>query len=128
GFSRMFRARRGSVDRASVVLDETEVDRQGQIGHFIEWVEAFRVGDNGAKRAALPLLGYVPVQSASYFCARLAPGLDIWGVDRQLRVVDYTQRSFFMDERATPRGRILVIADPVYAMLEPQAIGQRTLE
>lgn len=128
GFSRMFRARRGEVDRASVTLGDTEVDRQGQIGHFIEWVEAFRVGDNVAKRPALPLLGYVPVQSASYFCARLAPGLDVWGVDRQLRVVDYTQRSFFMAERAAPRGRILVIADPVFAMLEPHPIGHRTLE
>jgi hypothetical protein len=128
GFSRMFRARRGRVDRASMTLDETEVDRQGQIGHFIEWVEAFRVGDNVAKRAALPLLGYVPVQSASYFCARLAPELDVWGVDRQLRVVDYTQRSFFMDERAARRGRIVVLADPVHAMLEPYAIGHRTFE
>lgn len=128
GFSRMFRARRGSVDRASVVHDGTQVDRHGQLEHFVEWVEAFRVGDYVTKRPTLPLIGYVPLQSASYFALRLAPNLDLWGIDRQLRAVDYTQRGYFMSERAAQRGRITMIADPAYAMLDPHDVGQRTLE
>lgn len=128
GFARMFRARRGRVDRASMVAD-VKVDKTGQIGHLVDWVEAFRVEHFVAKRSALPLLGYVPVQSASYFALSLAPALDLWGADRQLRAIDYTQRSFFMAERRDHpnKGRILVIADPAHTMLEPYAHGQRTL-
>jgi hypothetical protein len=131
GFARMFRARRGSVDRTSIVAgDDTTVDRTGQLDHFIDWVEAFRVGTFVAKRAALPLLGYVPLQEASYWAVRLAPRLELWGIDRQLRAVDYTQRAFFAQIRATAResGLVLCIADPVYTMLEPYQHGQATLE
>jgi hypothetical protein len=129
GFVRMFRARRGSVDRASMLPDD-EVDTGGPIGHLVDWVEAFRVGQNVAKREALPLLGYVPVQSASYWCLRLAPRLDAWGVDRQLRTVDYTQRGYFMQERQRGAGAalMLVLSDPVFTMLEPYAIGHSILE
>jgi hypothetical protein len=128
GFARMFRARRGSVDRASTMPDES-IDRGGQILHLVRWVEAFRVGHYIAKRPALPLYGYVPVQSASYFALRLAPALDVWGVDRQLRTVDYTQRSFFLAERdrAAQHGILLVLADPLFHMLEPHDIGFTTL-
>lgn len=128
GFARMFRARRGSVDRASIAPDES-VERRGQLLHFVEWVEAFRVGKYVTKRSALPLHGYVPVQRASYFALRLAPDLDLWAVDRQLRAVDYTQQAFFHTERAhaSERGLVLVLADPLYAMLEPYPIGQATL-
>jgi hypothetical protein len=130
GFARMFRARRGTVvDRAEMVQDDT-IDTGGQIGHLIDWVEAFRVGHYVAKRPTLPLLGYTPVQSASYWCLRLAPNLDVWGIDRQLRTVDYGQRSYFMKERAAApdRALMLLISDPAYAMLEPYHIGQRILQ
>jgi hypothetical protein len=128
GFARMFRARRGSIDRASAAPDEN-VDRSGQLGHFIDWVEAFSVGHYVTKRSALPLLGYTPVQGASYFALRLAPDLDMWAVDRQLRAVDYTQKGYFAAERALgpKRGRVLVLADPPYAMLEPNTLGMNTL-
>ncbi len=134
GFARMFRARRGRLTRVSApsadASIDTTVDKTGQVGHFAEWVEAFRVGNHVAKRATLPLIGYEPVQTASYFALALAPELDLWGVDRQLRVVDYAQRSFFMQERGDHpgRGRVLTIADPAYRMLEPYVHGQRTLE
>jgi hypothetical protein len=129
GFGRMFRAREGSVDRASMVPDD-EVDRGGQIGHLIDWVEAFRVGHYVIKRPTLPLIGYTPVQNASYFSLNLAPDLDLWGVDRQLRTVDYGQRNHFLTERndAPERGLVVMIADPAYAMLEPYHIGQRVLQ
>src|SRR5262249_12353610 len=95
GFGRMFRRRRGAVDRASRLPKTDKIDRFGQIGHFIQWVEAFRVGRFVGKRSVLPLEGYTPVQSASYWALRLAPGLDLWGPDRQLRFVDFRQQTYF---------------------------------
>jgi hypothetical protein len=128
GFARMFRARRGQVDRASVLAD-SRPDKTGQIGHLLDWAEAFRAGHHVAKRSALPLVGYTPLQNASYFCLLLAPGLDLWAVDRQLRTVDFTQKSFFIERRAQApdSGRCLLIADPAHAMLEPYHHGQNTL-
>jgi hypothetical protein len=127
GFGRMFRRRKGSLDRHSRV-DTDQIDRAGQLGHFVEWVEAFRVGRFVGKRPVLPLLGYTPVQSASYWALRLAPGLDLWGPDRQLRVVDFQQRTYFAEAR-DPKGGgvILVMADPAYAFLEPSTAGQEIL-
>jgi hypothetical protein len=127
GFGRMFRRRKGSLDRASRV-DTDQIDRHGQLGHFVEWVEAFRVGRFVGKRPALPLLGYTPVQSASYWALRLAPGLDLWGPDRQLRVVDFQQRTYFAEARDPKGGGVmLVMADPAHAFLEPSPAGQEIL-
>ena len=124
----MFRRRRGRIDRASTVAVD-EIDRFGQIGHFVHWIEAFRVGRHLVKRAALPLEGYTPVQSASYWALRLAPSLDLWGVDRQLRSVDFIQRTYFADEREDgARGRIIVVPDPVHAFLEPNPPGVEIME
>jgi hypothetical protein len=127
GFGRMFRRRRGSLDRASRV-DVDQVDSAGQIGHFVEWVEAFRVGKFVGKRATLPLLGYTPVQNASYWALRLAPGLDLWGPDRQLRAVDFHQRTYFAQARDPKGGGVMMIlADPAHAFLEPSQAGQDIL-
>lgn len=127
GFGRMFRRRKGSLDRASRVDTDT-IDKSGQIGHFVEWVEAFRVGRFVGKRPVLPLEGYTPVQSASYWALRLAPGLDLWGPDRQLRAVDFQQRTYFAEARgAGERGVMLVLADPAHAFLEPSPAGQEIL-
>lgn len=139
GFGRMFRARRGTIDRASRVMPPPAqakaqararpageaTDRAGQIGHFFRWVEAFRVGTFVAKRPALPLEGYTPVQNASYWALHLAPGLSMWGPDRQLRAVDFQQRLFFAELRAADplRGVVLCMADPARAYLEPSALG-----
>jgi hypothetical protein len=81
GFGRMFRAPLGTVDRASVPsvvpdgepLEAKEKVKQTQLQHFFEWVEALRIGKRVEKRAALPLLGYTPVQNASYWALPLAP-------------------------------------------------------
>jgi hypothetical protein len=132
GFGRVFRWRRRKLDRAAeLAQDETaddgEIDRLGQIGHFIEWVEAFRLGRFVVKRAALALRGYAPVQSASYWALRVAPGLDFWGIDRQLRVVDFHQRSFFADVHDGSRGTVVCLADPVHAFLEPNPAGVRAM-
>lgn len=136
GFGRMFRSRRLKLDRAQrpkgaakVSPDEDlSVDRLGQIGHFIEWVEAFRVGKLVVKRAALALTGYTPVQSASYWTFRVAPGVDMWGIDRQLRLVDFQQRGYFAEERDPSNALVLCLADPVYAFLEPNPSGTQALQ
>lgn len=129
GFGRMFRARRGRISRASQLPMDT-IDKSGQIGHFFQWIEAFRIGRFVGKRPALPLEGYAPVQSATYWALRLAPGLDMWGADRQLRAVDFYQRCFFADARDTesPRGLVLITADPAQAFLEPSAAGMEILD
>lgn len=127
GFGRLFRARRMNLGRAEKT-DDLSIDRFGQIGHFIEWVEAFRLGTNVVKRAALALRGYTPVQEASYWAFRLAPGVDMWGVDRQLRLVDFQQRAFFAEERRADRASVLCLADPPYAFLEPSDAGQEILQ
>ncbi|MCA9625814.1 MAG: hypothetical protein KC731_42620, partial [Myxococcales bacterium] len=129
GFARMFRARSGKVDRASIVTAD-RVDPNTQLGKVIDWVEAFRVGHHVAKRPTLPLFGYDPVQRSSYWCLRLAPGLDIWGVDRQLRAVNYRQRQFFLEHRndCPDAATILVISDPAFAHLTDNPIGQRILQ
>jgi hypothetical protein len=127
GFGRMFRRRRGRIDRASTVGVD-EIDRFGQIGHFVHWIEAFRVGRLVVKRAALPLQGYTPVQSASYWALHLAPALDLWGVDRQLRSIDFQQRMYFEEAREDrDAGRILILPDPVHAFLEPNKPGVEIL-
>lgn len=132
GFGRMFRRRHARLERAAQEhaekVSDDDIDRLGQIGHFIEWVEAFRVGKDVFKRAALALRGYTPVQSASYWTVRLAPALDFWGVDRQLRSVDFQQRGYFAEARAQGDGIVLCVADPVHAFLEPNPAGVRTLE
>src|ERR1051326_3646768 len=77
------------------------------------------------KRRALPLVGYEPVQRASYFALSLAPGLDLWGVDRQLRQVNFQQRRFFWERRnaAPAQSLLLCLPDPLRAYLDPNPPG-----
>jgi len=71
------------------------------------------------------LLGYRAVQEASYWLVPLAPGLDLWGVDRQLRAMDFRQRLFFTQRRASGAAarRVIVAPDPVTAMGERNTPG-----
>lgn len=97
GFGRMFRRRLGEAqegDRPSLVPD-----RRRQIGHVVEWAEKFVAGKSVSQRKALVLDGYVPVQDASYFALPLSPGITLFAADRQLRTVDYRQRTYFAEVR-----------------------------
>ena len=47
------------------------------------------------RRGRLTLQGYEAVQESSYWALPVAPGLDLWGVDRQLRGMDFRQRAYF---------------------------------
>jgi hypothetical protein len=78
----------------------------------------------------LALAGYTAVQEASYWALSLAPGLDLWGVDRQLRAADFRQRVFFAQRRAEtqPHKFILVAPDPALAYGEHNEPGMKILE
>lgn len=79
--------------------------------------------------ARLALRGYTPVQEASHWALPLAPGLDLWGVDRQLRRLDFRQRTFFIERRAEqPGARLVFLApDPALSFGEPNPVGQAML-
>src|SRR4029079_19104083 len=76
------------------------------------------------------LRGYTPVQEASYWVLPLAPGLDLWGVDRQFRDADSRQRVFFARRRSeVPAQKVVFVApDPALAYGEPNELGARLLE
>lgn len=91
---------------------------------------AVLTGRKVTRISRLLLLGYRAVQEASYWLLPLAPGLDLWGVDRQLRTLDFRQRLFFNERRASgaaPR-RILVSPDPATAMGERNTPGVEILK
>ena len=94
--------------------------------------EAYAVltGRKVKRISRLWLIGYRAVQEASYWLLPLAPGLDLWGVDRHLRTMDFRQRLFFDERRTAVPGsrRILVSPDPAIAMGEPNTPGQKILK
>jgi hypothetical protein len=96
----------------------------------IESLGAFVRGSQVKRLGRLILAGYRAAQQASYWALPLAPGLDLWGVDRQLRNADFRQRVFFANRQASARpGRILFVApDPALAFGEPYDPGVKLLE
>jgi hypothetical protein len=127
GFARMFRARSGPLEkeRASAAPGAEQ-----PVQHFVSWMEAFAMGKHIVKRRALPLVGYEPAQRASYFALALAPGLDLWGIDRQLKQINFQQRRFFWDRRsdAPQNSLLLALPDPLYLYLEPSVVGAEMLQ
>jgi hypothetical protein len=96
----------------------------------IESLGAFVRGSQVKRLSRLVLAGYRAVQEASYWGLPLAPDVDLWGVDRQLRNADFRQRVFFANRRASARpDRILFVApDPALAFGEPNDPGVKLLE
>ena len=91
---------------------------------------AVMTGRKVKRISRLWLIGYRAVQEASYWLLPLAPGLDLWGVDRHLRSLDFRQRLFFNERRTSEPDarRILVSPDPAIAMGEPNSPGQKILK
>ena len=98
-------------------------------GEAWEALAAILGGSTVRKAGRLGLAGYRAVQEASYWALPLAPGLDLWGVDRQLRTADFRQRVFFAQRRAEAQPpRILLVApDPALAYGEPNEPGVQLL-
>ena len=91
----------------------------------LAWAEAFARGDQVKKPTALALAGYLAVQRASYFRFPLAPGLDLFGVDRQLKRIDVRQQAYFAIPGAP--ARMVVMPDPARAWGERRPNGTETL-
>jgi hypothetical protein len=153
GFGRLFRrsalddiplpATRGSALPAEdTLLERVEGALQRHL-HLDEIGESFRLAGEAFESLAalvlrtevqrasrLVLSGYTAVQEASYWALPLAPGFDLWGVDRQLRSADFRQRLYFAQRRAgiQPRKILLVAADPAIAFGEPNQPGAEVLE
>ncbi|MBP9112212.1 MAG: hypothetical protein KBF88_05350 [Polyangiaceae bacterium] len=93
-------------------------------------VRAFFRGSTVKRVARVQLDGYEAVQESTYFALQLTKNIDLWAVDRQLRRLDFRQRSFFRNRKretgAMPR--VLVAPDPAWAFGEPHEIGQVILK
>jgi hypothetical protein len=96
---------------------------------FLRSVRAFFKGVGIKRRRRLVLRGYVPIQEASYFALPIAPGLDLFGADRQLGRVDFRQRSYFSKWRKKhpDRAVLFVAGDPALAYGERNDPGWRML-
>lgn len=92
-------------------------------------IRAFFRGTAIKRRRRLVLRGYEPIQEASYFALPLAPGLDLWGADRQLGRVDFRQRAYFTQRRKKAPGRavLFVAGDPAMAFGHRNDPGARML-
>jgi hypothetical protein len=128
------RAGRGRVGRsAGLVARGLHLDEVGGIIGLVRGaagsVKAFFKGSSVRRTKRLVLAGYEPVQETTFWALPLAPGLAMWGADRQLRKVDFRQRSFFQDRRAQePNDAVLVMApDPSIAYGESNDPGARAL-
>jgi hypothetical protein len=99
-------------------------------GEAWEAVAAILAGSTVRRTHRLALEGYQAVQEASFWALPLAHGLDLWGVDRQLRTADFRQRVFFAQRGTgtpTPR-KLLVAPDPALAYGEPNEPGMEILK
>jgi hypothetical protein len=125
------RARRNR--RVGLVLRGLHLDEVGGFFRLLadaaESVTAFFRGTKVRRRRHLGLQGYEAVQESSFWAVPLAPGLEAWGVDRQLGRLDFRQRAYFIDRRrAVKDARILFIApDPAIALGESYEPGARML-
>jgi hypothetical protein len=99
-------------------------------GEAWEALAAILGGSTVRKAGRLGLAGYRAVQEASYWALPLAPGLDLWGIDRQLRRADFRQRVFFAQRRGEvqPPRILLVAPDPALAYGEPNEPGMQLLD
>jgi hypothetical protein len=126
GFSRLCQAPCAFEDRAPTSSDPDPLHPEPEQHPVLAWAEAFARGDQVKKPTALALAGYLPVQRASYFRLPLAPGIDLFAVDRQLKRVDPRQQAYFAIPGAP--ARLVVMPDPARAWGEIRPHGAATLE
>jgi hypothetical protein len=125
GFGRMFR-RHAAFDTVQPTLHGAN---RTKIGRYAEWAVEFVRGGHVGKPRTLDLVGYTPVQSASYFLLPIAPRVPLLAVDRQLKRVDSRQAFFFasfLNEHVASSPWV-VLPDPVYAFGVPSPTGHETV-
>jgi hypothetical protein len=95
----------------------------------LETLRRVFTGRTAKKRRHLTLRGYAPLQEASFFALPLAPGLDLFGIDRQLGQLDFRQRAFFKKRRKErPENAVFVLsADPAVVYGERNDPGAQAL-
>jgi hypothetical protein len=126
-----FRSREGR--KTGFVARQLHLDEVGgllgMLFNLLRSVRAFLRGVGVQRRKRLILPGYEPVQDSSFWTLPLAPGLEVWGVDRQLDRLDFRQRAYFRRRRKqTPDARIVFVApDPAIAFGERHDPGARML-
>lgn len=123
GFARMFRVRPEQDEdeaRPSIVNIE-----QHAVEKYADWAREFMKGGHIGKPKTLNMIGYQPMQSASYFVLPLTPKLHLFAVDRQLRRLDYRQRRFFSEWRLQhpQMAPWIVLPDPPFKFGEPAKNG-----
>lgn len=125
GFARMFRERHYGDDPEA----QTEPLDFRFLGRAFQYVGQFLAGETLKKSKALVVSGYKPLQRSSYFVLPLTPTIHLYGVDRQLRRIDYRQRRFLQgwSKRHPDVARILVMHDPVFPFGRPNRAGLSTL-
>lgn len=130
GFARLFRNKRLVGPDAEELVPAEVPLRESQFEHAVDFVEQFVKGEQVHKNKALVIRGYAAVQSASYFILPLAPNIDLYGVDRQLKNVDYRQRSYFRRhfEKHQKHKRLVLLPNPYYAFGKPSASGQAMVD
>jgi hypothetical protein len=126
GFGRMFRRQFGSAGTERGTLTDV---RRTRIDQYADFARQFVLGGHVKKPSTLDLIGYAPVQNASYFALPVAPGIGMLGVDRQLKDVDSRQRHFFQAWLSHHLGVSpwVVLPDPVHAFGEPSPSGMGML-
>ncbi len=126
GFGRMFRRPAPGV----TARPSAKTISPKMLEHYAEWAKKFIRGGAIEKPAALVLSGYAPIQNASYFALPLAPGIDMFGVDRQLTAVDSRQTEFLGNyyESRPESATFAVLPDPVYHFGEPSRTGTQMVE
>jgi len=119
--------------QAPCAFEQTDEDLSHQALHpvthafpVLAWAEAFRRGVAVEKPDSMALYGYTSIQRASYFRLPLAPSLELFAVDRQLRRIDPRQQSYFRVPGAP--ARIVMMPDPVRATGEVRAPGALMLK
>ena len=126
GFGRMFRRQAAPAGGSATLHDS----RRTRFGQYADFAKQFVLGGHITKPRTLELVGYVPVQNASYFAFLVAPGIGLLAVDRQLKEIDSRQAHFFQGWLNNNLGISpwVALPDPVYAFGEPSPSGTAMIE
>jgi hypothetical protein len=127
GFGRMFRRRMGDDQPRRTT---GQAPRRTMLSHYAAWAVEFVRGGQIDKPKTLDLVGYVPVQGASYFALPMAPGVVMLALDRQLKHLDFRQQQHFLRflNQHLATAPWVVLPDPVCHFGEPSPTGVKMIE